>query len=253
MRIVVCDEDVLMGELIESLVADTGHEVVGVAGDTASAVHMIEAARPEAVILDLSLGYNTDFDVIASAQGVGARAIVFSRNADADRLSHYHPPPTVVAKPDLTALEHLLVRLEVDQQDHAVVEHERRVRPARAASGPEPMGISDTQAFFEAVNGAQPGDTLASLDGDGTGALADVVLGMLRATDRLLAVPDGVRCYLPGGGEVAVPSLLDRIAAAAALPPGARATAVVVADGEDGATAFERLRHHGEDLPLPPG
>ncbi|MGK2947245.1 MAG: hypothetical protein ACSLFP_01605 [Acidimicrobiales bacterium] len=250
MRIVVCDEDLLMTELIESLVARTGHEVVGVAADTASAVHLIEAARPEAVILDLSLGYNTDFDVIASAQGVGARAIVFSRNAESDRLSHYAVAPAIVPKPDLTALEHLLGRLEIDEQ-HNAVEHERRTRPTRAASGPEPMGISDTQAFFEAVNGARAGDALVSVDGEGTGSLAEVVLELLRSSDRLLAFPGGVRCYLPGGGDEAIPSLLGRIAEVAALPPGAKATAVVVADGEDGADAFDRLRHHGDEIPLP--
>lgn len=251
MRIVVCDEDILMSELIESLVTRTGHEVAGIAVDTASAVHLIEAARPEAVILDLSLGYNTDFDVIASAQGVGARAIVFSRNAEVDRLRRYDPAPTVVPKPDLTALEHLLERLEIDEQRQAV-EQERRTRPVRAASGPEPMGISDTQAFFEAVNGAHAGDALVSFDGEGTGALAEVVLQLLRATDRLLAFPDGIRCYLPGGGEPSVPSLLGRIAEVAALPPGAKATSVVVAEGEDGAAAFDRLRHHGDEIPLPP-
>ena len=73
MRVVVCDEDALMRDMVEAVVASTGHEVAGIADTTVAAVGLIESALPDAVILDLSLGYNTDFDIIDSAIGVGAR------------------------------------------------------------------------------------------------------------------------------------------------------------------------------------
>ena len=65
-------------------------------------------------MLDLSLGYNTDFDIIEAAISVGARAIVFTQNADAEILGKYSVAPAVVIKPDLEALEQVLRRLGRD-------------------------------------------------------------------------------------------------------------------------------------------
>ncbi len=66
-------------------------------------------------MLDLSLGYNTDFDIIDAAISVGARAIVFTQNADAELLRQYPVTPAVVVKPDLEALEQVLRRLGRDE------------------------------------------------------------------------------------------------------------------------------------------
>ncbi len=115
MQIVVCDDDVFLREMVESLVRTTGHEVLGIADTTAAAVGLIEAGRPDAVVLDLSLGYNTDFDIIDAAISVGARPIVFTQNADAELLGQYPVTPAVVEKPDLESLEQVLVRLGRDE------------------------------------------------------------------------------------------------------------------------------------------
>ena len=64
MRIMVCDEDGLMRDMVEAVIARTGHELVGVADTTPDAVRLIETGRPDAVILDLAMGYHTDFDMI---------------------------------------------------------------------------------------------------------------------------------------------------------------------------------------------
>lgn len=242
-----------MRDMVEALVTSTGHEVAGIADTTASAVGLIEVARPDAVVLDMSLGYNSDFDIIESAIAVGARAIVFSHHADAELLSRYRVQPAVVPKPDLTALEQLLVRLERDDEHDGVVEQDRRHRPARAASGPHPTGVGDTQAFFEAINDAQPGDAMVSIDVSvGAEAVAADVIRLMRGTDRLLVFPMAVRFYLPGGGEEGIRSLLRRVSDAGAVTPGCRAVSIIVEENEQGADAFDRLKHHGEEQQLWP-
>lgn len=252
MRIVVCDDDGFMREMVESLVAATGHEVVGVADTTAAAVGLIQAGRPDAVVLDLSLGFNTDFDIIDAAIAVGARAIVFTQNADAEILGQYPVAPAVVAKPDLEALEQVLVRLDRPEPEAEVVEQDRRRRPVRAAEGSPPTGLSDAQAFFEAVNGAQPDDALVSLDVPaGAEAVADEIGRRLRDTDRvLLMLPRAVRVFLPAGGDEGIRSVLGRIREVPAVSGACRAASVIVGSDEHGADAFDRLKRTSELHPL---
>ena len=251
MEIVVCDDDTFMREMVESLVQTTGHHVLGIADTSASAVGLIETGHPDAVVLDLSLGYNTDFDVLGAAISADAQAIVFSNNADAELLAQYPVAPVVVIKPDLKALEQALVRLTRDSGAH-VVERDRRVRPVRAADGPVPTGVSDAQAFFEAINGAQGGDALVGFDVPvGAEAVAEEVGHLLRDTDRvLLILPRAVRVLLPAGGEEGVASVLDRIREAPIATSECLVASVVVRPGEAGADAFDRLKSEGELHPL---
>jgi chemotaxis response regulator CheB len=251
-KIVICDDDAFMREMVESLVRTTGHDVLGIADTTAAAVGLIESGHPEAVVLDLSLGYNTDFDIIEAAISVGARAVVFTQNADAEILGQYSVKPTVVAKPDLAALEQVLIRLDRDEQSDAVVEEDRRHRPERVAAGPVPTGPSDAQAFFEAINGAQAGDALVALDVPvGAESVADEVGRRLRDTDRvLLTLPRAVRAFLPGGGEEGIASVLARIRSIPIVTSDCQVASVIVLDGEHGADAFDRLKAEGQLHPL---
>lgn len=253
MRVVLCDEGGLLQEMVEALVARMGHEVSGVADNSVDAVHLLEAARPDAVILDLALDFNSDFDAIEAAISVGARVIVFSHTADAAVLDRYTVRPTVVPKPDLTALEHALDRLDVDDEAGAAVERERRRNPQRAVSGPPPTSVSDAHAFFEAVNSAQAGDAMLSLAApDGGEALAVDLIEVIRGDDRLLAFHDCVRFVLPGGGGIGVRSLLQRIGETGLVSPSTAAHSVVVRLAENGADAFERLKRDGEPQRIPP-
>lgn len=247
MRIVLCDADAFMIDMVEALITSSGHEVVGIADTTTDGVGLIETAKPDVVILDISMGFNTDFDMIESAAAVGARVIVFSNYADADLLSRYEPRPEVIPKPDLTALEQVLVRLRPSDEGAGVVEVDRRRSPVRAAAGPPPTGLGDAQAFFEAVNAAEPGDAMVSIDvPTAAEAVGADVLGVMRTTDRVLVFPTAVRVFLAGGGDVGVRSLLQRVSDAVVLPAGCQARSVIVEEGEPGAAAFDRVKHHGE-------
>lgn len=253
-RFVLCDEDYLLRELVESVVTKLGHEVVGAADATATASKLVETARPDVVILDLSLGYNTDFDVIATAGEVGATVIVFSRTADEATLQRYPVRPLVVPKPELTTLEET-IRMVAAVHERGPGEDRRR-RPPRAAAGPQPTGVGDAQAFYEALNNADADDTLVAIEvmADGE-TLADAELigtrvsTLVRATDRVLAIPSSVKVFLPGGALDGVRSFIARLRREIPLPPEVRVRSIVIAAGESAVDAFDRLKHHGDDHP----
>ena len=73
---------------------------------------LVEVAtrQPDVVVVDPTVGCNTDFDVVDTAIAVGAKVIVFSRSAEAPASGRYVPEPLFVAKPDLWALEQRVVQ-----------------------------------------------------------------------------------------------------------------------------------------------
>jgi chemotaxis response regulator CheB len=255
MRVVVCDEDALLMGAVEDLLGRLGHDVVGVAGTTSGAINLIQAARPHVAIIDPALGYNSDFDMVDAALAADAIPLIFTHGAGDLDLDRYAPRPMLIEKPDLVGLEMALVRLELDE-DQAIVEHDRRVQPGRSAQGPEPMGPTDAQAFYEALNAAVAGDALVSLElppspGSGAMPISAHIAGALRSTDRLLASATAVRLLLPAGGEAGIASVLRRIAEVASLPSDTKLGSVVVDEGEEGAAAFDRLRHAPTSHSLP--
>lgn len=244
-RIVLCDEDGLMREAVESLIPKAGHDLVGVADTTADAVALVETARPDAVVFDMTIGYNTDFDVIEAAQEAGATVLVFSYNTDDAVLSRYAIRPIVVHKPDLVLLEASLRRLDVEGQ--RPVERERRQRPTRELPSPPATGLADAAAFYEAINQAVSGDAMVSIETPEDAPLvAERVADVLRAHDRLLATAHTVRVFLVAGGEAGRESFLRRLAEAEIVPPGSTVTSVIVAEGESPLDAFDRLKAGGE-------
>ena len=129
-------------------------------------------------------------------------------------------PRSVVAKPDLEALEQVLLRLDRDERGAAVVEQDRRQRPAAARRRARVRpGSSDAQAFFEAINGAARAMRSSALDVPaGAESVADEVGRRLRDTDRVLLMPPARGAvFLPGGGEAGVASVLARIRAIAVV------------------------------------
>ena len=247
MRIAVFDQDERMREFVEALVVSAGHDLAGVADTPAAAVGLLQTAHLDAVIIDTLLGFNSDFDLVQVAIDAGVRPIVFSREAHADRLRQYDVRPVAVLKPDLTALEAALQHLAQTEDSHGAQPEDRRQRPTRAAAGPAPSSLSDAQAFFEALNEAQPGDGMASIATSGDEHTAQMLADIVRGTDRLMAFPTAVRVLLPGSEEEGVRSFLGRVSAAGAAPSGSPAEWIVVLAGEHGADAFDRLKFHGTD------
>lgn len=260
MRFVLCDEDPLITSMVETIVERQGHEVIGVADHTAVGSDLVSAGRPDAVIIDLSLGYNTDFDIVEASMRTGAKVIIFSHNADHQVLDQFDPRPIVVPKPDFVGLEEIIERLRLDDGTAGAVDSggslvERRARPSRAAIGPEPTDVHDAQAFYEALSNASDEDALVSIE-PAAGAppvgddLARRVLALVRSTDRVLAMATAVRVFLAGPGTVGLESFLGRLAADRLAESGTLAyRSAVVGPGEAGADVFDRLKH-AELLPL---
>jgi chemotaxis response regulator CheB len=248
MRFVLCDDDLMMRSMVDGVVTALGHEVIGVADTTSEACGLVRSGRPDAVVVDIGVGSNTDFDVVASAIEVGAQPIVFSFYLHEDRISSYAVRPLVVAKPDFTALEETISRLSVDD-DAGGGERERRKRPTRAAEGPVPMGPHDAQAFYEALNNSTDGDTLVAIELVDMSAIADTdsiatrISRLIRETDRLLVTSTSLKILLPGGGTEGTASLLGRLSSEAALPPRSKMHSVVIGHGEAPGDAFDRLKH----------
>src|SRR5687767_11485378 len=111
MRVAVCDNDSFMQEMIESIVNSSGHELIGEATDIAAAVGLLEAARADVAVIDIAMMVNADFDLVTIASDAGAQVIVFSQQADVDRLATYPTPPIIVFKPDFRELEAAFARL----------------------------------------------------------------------------------------------------------------------------------------------
>lgn len=253
MRFALCDDDQLYTRMIELMLADLGHEVVGVATATPESVSLIETGRPDVVIVDPSMGFNTDFDVIAATGAVGARTIVFSQNAYESIISQYELPPTVVFKPDLTELERVVRDLGIERGEALSIASERRQRPVHEAHGRVPTSVSDAQAFYEALNEAAAGDVLMSVELSAedpnlrdTSAIATRVRQIIRSADRLLASPWSVRIFLPGADDIGVTSLARRLQEGRAVPDDAILRSITLAPDETPTEAFDRLKAMGQ-------
>ncbi len=244
-RFVLCETDELIRSMVEEIVVRHGHEVVGIADSSIAAAGLVEHARPDAVVIDLSLGYTTDFDVVTIAAQVGARVIVFSYEADQSVLKRHPIKPIFVLKPDLTALERAVEQVTAEVEPDKAPQ-ERRRAPVRSASGPVPTGPSDAQAFYETLNEAIEGDALLAITAaDGPDALATDVAAILRGTDRLLVSTTAMQVLLLGGGDAGARSFVDRLAQARGRD-GLGIRSVVLEPGEVPAEAFARLKRRDE-------
>ena len=249
MRVLVVDNDSLMASLIEAMTHDLGHEVVGVVA-AAAASATIAAGRPDVVIVDPSQGDGTDVDLVAAAVGSGARAIAYTYHPGDSTYDGYTPRPTVVAKPDLAALERAVSRLGADPVPPS--DRDRRRPSTRPPVAPgAPAGLSDARAFYEAVAEGVPGDGLLSVavvtggaagDQSGVVEVAERMREVIRVGDRIMATSDSVKAYLPGAGQEGIESLLQRCRASGALTDDDAHQAVVVEPGEAPSEAFDRLR-----------
>jgi CheY-like chemotaxis protein len=248
-KFVLCDDDALMRNMVETLIERQGHELIAAVVNTADATDLIVKHRPDAVIVDLSLGYNTDFDIVDVATAVGSQVIVFSHNADQSILSRFTPTPITVAKPDFVQLEEVLGRVKPNEGPGGGAEiQERRRHPDRVSIGPVPTGLADAHAFYEALSNAMPDDVLLSVEPAGPGALvveadAALVSRLVRATDRVLFAGSSIKLYLADGGTDGTAVFLARLREVAPiLADQVRVRSVTLGDGELSSDAFDRLK-----------
>ena len=241
--------------MVDATIASHGHDVVGIADTTTAGVGLVEHGQPDVVVVDPTVGCNTDFDVIDTAIAMGAKVIVFSRSGEAPTSGRYVPEPLFVVKPDLWALEQAIGRLTADPALE-VSDADRRQRPTRAPSGPPPSGPRDAAAFYSALNDAVEGDAFIAIAPTASGtaidlpAMAELVSDHIRETDRLLMLitTSSLLVLLLGGGEVGVDSLFHRVRNDTHLPAEIEFRSVVLAAEEIPADAFDRLKQGGDSV-----
>jgi hypothetical protein len=245
-RVLICDSELDLRQMIERIATRQGHEVVGVADSLPSAEMLIGGARPEVVVLDPAIGFGTDYDLVEEASAVGARVVVFSHTANEYSLDRYDPRPIVVPKPSLDLLEEVLRTITPVPPARSV--DERRRHPARTAGGRRPVSPEDNDAFYEAISTAETGDVLIWIDFASVKQQIDphvvhrMISGAARSGDRLVLSPTSIRGYLPGAGDRGIASFWARLDERDLLLPGVTVQAVVVGEDEHPNDAFDRLR-----------
>jgi DNA-binding NarL/FixJ family response regulator len=99
MRIVIADDAMLVREGLGLLLAEAGFEVVGKASDAAGLLHLVEARRPDAAIVDISMPPSHTDEGLVAADTIRAEhpqigVLVLSqhlRQSYAMRLLERHP------------------------------------------------------------------------------------------------------------------------------------------------------------------
>jgi AmiR/NasT family two-component response regulator len=69
-RVLIAEDDHLVGEMIKGLLEDTGYSVVGEATDGLEAVEMVQSLRPDVVLMDIAM---SDMDGIEATQWIHER------------------------------------------------------------------------------------------------------------------------------------------------------------------------------------
>ena len=245
MRIVLCDEDPLIRDVVEAVVVKTGHEVVGIADSTGAAIGLIETARPDAVVVDLWLGFDSDYDLIQMALDLGARPIVFSTHGDEELTAYSFPLALVQARPGRPRAGPHPARCR--RQSHHC-RPRARVRPGRTA-GLASSGIDDAAGV---LRGGQRGE------GRRRDHLHRPLAGGRRSPRRPRTSCGGATgCWpsrprsgsLPGGGEEGVAQCSGG-GGQQRGHPGAHRGLGGGRDGERGADAFDRLKTQRDPLAL---
>ncbi len=74
--VIVEDSELVLYQLLRQVATQSAINLAGVAADEEAAVSLIKAERPDAVLLDLSLGSGTGLDVLKRIRAAGSKARV---------------------------------------------------------------------------------------------------------------------------------------------------------------------------------
>ena len=107
LRCVIVDDDAAFLNVARSLLEREGINVAGVASAAAEAAERAEALRPDVVLIDISLGQESGFDVARRLAGDGQAAtlIMISTHSEADYADLIAESPVAgfLPKTDLSA------------------------------------------------------------------------------------------------------------------------------------------------------
>lgn len=83
-RVLIVEDEFIVGLHLESILERLGHEVVGVVADEAEALHLVESERPDLIVTDIHLAGGGDGLKVARAaqESYGARTVVITGHRD---------------------------------------------------------------------------------------------------------------------------------------------------------------------------
>ena len=121
LRLLIVDDNERFLELARSSLEREGFEVVGTARTGAEAVRRAADVRPDVVLVDISLGGESGFDVarsLAETSGFQARVLLISTRSEADFHDLIEASPAIgfLSKSELSAgAIHALVRRAAEE------------------------------------------------------------------------------------------------------------------------------------------
>jgi CheY-like chemotaxis protein len=264
MRVLICDDDPLMRNVIRSVAQSAGHEVIAETDRANAASELIGRYRPDIVVLDLSLASGVGDTVLREAKVAAppCRVVVFSAYAaDAERLLAAGAA-AVVDKPHFDELESTLARWATEAS-----KERRRTAAPRDDGNPvvrSPSGLEEGRDFYTALAGSRPDDVLLMLQLEDYEGLArgwgevianDWVLHLARLTRMAMRDQDRLACFdgrrvhalLCSGGTDGMEAVLLRIGAAWRLDLGPAAPrfkhSFALQDGETPADILLKRAH----------
>lgn len=249
MRVLLCDDDEHLRVVLRGIMRDRNHEIVGEAETAGDCKALVVTAQPDLLVLDLSLRQGSGAEVGRMASAHGSRVIIFS--AFLDSISDTDFADAVIAKPDFFALEAAIDALSLrtsagDRWDRG--QPDRRTGSVSGRDLP-PAPIDPTDAFYQALDAAAPGDSLVLIDvPSGTAdaeALAIVARGVIRPHDHLMLRGAQVALLLVAGTADAASVVTARLTKATEETPygeGWTWRSHQLADDESPAEVYQQLR-----------
>ncbi len=98
LRVLVVDDDALIGSLLAEMLAETGHEVCGVEATEVGAVAAAERCHPDLVIIDVHLGGGSGISAVDKILRIGYVPHVFV-TGDPSGVTALRPSAVCVRKP----------------------------------------------------------------------------------------------------------------------------------------------------------
>jgi chemotaxis response regulator CheB len=235
-RVIVCDDDELVRSVVDGIVTDLGHTVVGEAEDELGALELLQQVEPDIAVVDLALRFSSGLDVVRTAWESGCRVVIFSSFVTPELLNAAPGGPVAVEKPHF---DRLTVALEQVVNSVTAQGHDRRRRDRGHRAAP---------SFAHAVVEAQPGDAIVVLEPPPEDVRTLDVVGLTAARvtaaqDRNETTPRQLRLLLVHAGEGGARVVIDRIATTAGVDLSTWSQRVaVVTEDTPGVEAYEQIR-----------
>jgi CheY-like chemotaxis protein len=110
-RVLVVDDEPMIALLLGDWLGELGHEVLGPARNAAQALALIEAKRPDAAIVDVSLGRETGYPVAERLTKLGVPFVFATGRAEGTLQAPFTDAPIMCKPFDYAAVEAAIAQM----------------------------------------------------------------------------------------------------------------------------------------------